>query len=124
MSGSDTALENEVSGQEDGINTLENKSFGKCVVEEGVDYLDLDTVTCVTSNGIPCLFPWTFDDRPTVYDGCAEPDKPDEGSRGLWCPTGLIDGNYIRGSGTWGFCDKDSCNLTGANTMCFKAGHL
>ena len=114
-------MENEVSGQEDGINTLENKSFGKCVVEEGVDYLDLDTVTCVTRQGIPCLFPWTFDDKPTVYDGCAEPD---EGSLDLWCPTGLIDGNYIRGSGTWGFCDKDSCNLTGENTMCFKAGHL
>ena len=48
-----------------------------------------------------CIFPWRYNNEPTLYYGCANPDN----SAGNWCPTGLTDGKYISGSGKWGFCN-------------------
>ena len=96
--------------------------------------LDFFTGQCITVEncqcgncecGKPCLFPWRFNNNPTVYDGCADPD----GSGYPWCATGLTsDGKYINRSGKWGICDMDKCNLAGENvkkhtssTMCFLA---
>ena len=69
-------------------------------------------VTTKTSGGAddgePCIFPWYFNDEPTLYTGCASPD-----SDGPWCPTQLTtDGKYISGIGKWGYCDfrLPACN--------------
>ena len=64
------------------------------------------TGQCMTQNGTPCVFPWKYHDKPTVYTGCA---NPDEGT-GPWCATQLTDGKYIEDSGTWGYCNMDLCN--------------
>ena len=61
--------------------------------------------TCLTKPGkgvgkTPCVFPWKYEDGPTLYNGCADPDK----SGYLWCPTELDEeGKYI--SGKWGVCE-------------------
>jgi len=66
---------------------------------------------CYTIGGgslnIPCVSePWRFEDEPTVYNGCANPEGT---SGGAWCPTELTNGKFIPdASGKWGFCNMDS----------------
>ena len=57
----------------------------------------------------PCVFPWKFEDGPTEYNGCADPNN----SGYLWCPTELDDdGKYF--SGKWGVCEASCPNNTAA----------
>ena len=49
-----------------------------------------------------------------MYNGCANP----KGGTEPWCPTVLIDGIYIDGSGKWGLCNMNlsSCKQKGQFT--------
>ena len=48
-----------------------------------------------------CIFPWRYNNQPTVYYGCANPDNSAEN----WCPTRVTGNRYITGSGKWGNCN-------------------
>ena len=72
---------------------------------------------CITNAGNepnkPCIFPWYYshDTVPKLHTACADPN----GSGYNWCPTEVVDGTYISGSGHWGKCDVDlpECNAIG-----------
>ena len=79
---------------------------GQCITEGGDD------------PGKLCVFPWKYSKYPTTeYKGCA---NPDDDPRGSWCGTELTDGEYIYGSGKWGFCNIDTCGLGGWHTILWK----
>ena len=59
--------------------------------------------------------PLTLFNCPSQYTACANPYGD---IRGDWCPTELIDGMYISGSGKWGLCDVDLPECTEAGGVC------
>ena len=61
----------------------------------------------------PCIFPWYYsrDPVPTLYIACDNPDADVKN----WCPTEVVNGTYVSGSGKWGYCNEDlsECNIKG-----------
>ena len=52
----------------------------------------------------PCIFPWSCGNEENIQ-GCANPDNDFDN----WCPTELVNGRYISGSGNYGFCTSPEC---------------
>ena len=82
-----------------------------------LNWLILLAGKCITNGGLdpnkPCIFPWYYshDTVPKLYTACADP----AGSGYNWCPTEVVDGTYVSGSGKWGECDVTlpECNALG-----------
>ena len=53
----------------------------------------------------PCIFPWSFKDHHNM-DGCLNPSNHPGGS---WCPTEIVNGAYVSGSGNYGLCKSFAC---------------
>ena len=69
---------------------------------------------CVTNDDSACIQQFIYQGK--TYDGCTTDGNSAFNSR-PWCPTSLVDGEFLDSSDDYGWCDMTNCALS--NAICF-----